>query len=145
MPNTLYPMLAVSCSLHCKQTPAHYFNKVTKTSFQINSNWSFAYPPTIDYIRFRHLRRFKMKTQVLQTLHETLPHCPLCYHPAVFFHHHLLIVFSVPQRKIRRVFPKWYYARQWLSSTAAKLLGSRVRIPLMAWMFVSCVCCVLCR
>jgi hypothetical protein len=27
-------------------------------------------------------------------------------------------------------------------SAAARLLGSRVRIPLKAWMLVSCVCCV---
>ena len=30
-------------------------------------------------------------------------------------------------------------------STVALLLGSRVRVPLEAWMFVSHVCCVLCR
>jgi hypothetical protein len=30
-------------------------------------------------------------------------------------------------------------------SAAARLLGLRVRIPLRASMFVSCVCCVLCR
>jgi len=30
-------------------------------------------------------------------------------------------------------------------SAAARLLGSQVRIPLRAWMLVSCVCCVLCR
>jgi hypothetical protein len=28
---------------------------------------------------------------------------------------------------------------------AGRLLGSRFRIPLRAWMFVSCVCCVSCR
>jgi hypothetical protein len=30
-------------------------------------------------------------------------------------------------------------------STVARLPGSRVRIPLREWMFVSCVCCVLCK
>ena len=30
-------------------------------------------------------------------------------------------------------------------SAIAWLLGLRVRIPLTAWMFVSCACCVLCR
>jgi hypothetical protein len=30
-------------------------------------------------------------------------------------------------------------------SAAICLLGLRVPIPLSAWMFVSCVCCVLCR
>jgi hypothetical protein len=30
-------------------------------------------------------------------------------------------------------------------STDARLPGSRFRIPLREWMFVSCVCCVLCR
>ena len=30
-------------------------------------------------------------------------------------------------------------------STVSRLPGSRVRIPLREWMFVSCVCCVLCR
>jgi hypothetical protein len=30
-------------------------------------------------------------------------------------------------------------------SKAASLSGSWVRIPLWAWMFVTCVCCVLCR
>ena len=139
-----HPMFKVSCSLHCKQTPADYFNKATKTSFQIHSKWSFAYHPTIDSIRFRHRWCFKMKKQVLQTLHETLRHCRFCYHPTVFFHHNLLIAFFVPQGKIRRVFPKCYYERLWLISTAAKLLGSRVRIPLTAWIFVSCVCCMLC-
>lgn len=29
-------------------------------------------------------------------------------------------------------------------STAARLLGSRVRIQLRAWTSVSCVCCMLC-
>ena len=29
-------------------------------------------------------------------------------------------------------------------SATARLLGLRVRIPLTAWMFVSCVCCTLC-
>jgi len=29
-------------------------------------------------------------------------------------------------------------------SAAALLLGSQVRVPLRAWIFVSCVCCVLC-
>jgi hypothetical protein len=32
-----------------------------------------------------------------------------------------------------------------LRSPAARLLGLRVQIPLRAWMFVSCVCCVLRR
>jgi hypothetical protein len=31
------------------------------------------------------------------------------------------------------------------SSAATRLLGSRVRIPLRAWIFICCVCCVLCR
>ena len=31
------------------------------------------------------------------------------------------------------------------SKAAARLLGSRVRIPQRAWMFVSCVGCVLCN
>jgi hypothetical protein len=44
-----------------------------------------------------------MKKQVLQTLHETVPHRRLCHHPAVFFHHLPHNVFSVPQEKIRRV------------------------------------------
>jgi hypothetical protein len=30
-------------------------------------------------------------------------------------------------------------------SAAVRLLGSRVQIQLRAWMFVSCVCCVLCK
>jgi hypothetical protein len=30
-------------------------------------------------------------------------------------------------------------------NATARLLGSRVRIPLRTRMFVSCVCCVLCR
>jgi hypothetical protein len=30
-------------------------------------------------------------------------------------------------------------------SEVAGLLGSLVRIPRIAWMLVSCVCCVLCR
>jgi len=30
-------------------------------------------------------------------------------------------------------------------STTSHLLGSRIRIPLRAWMFVSCICFVLCR
>jgi len=30
-------------------------------------------------------------------------------------------------------------------SVAVRLLGSRVRIPLRAWLFFSCVCCVFCR
>jgi len=30
-------------------------------------------------------------------------------------------------------------------SFAGPLLGSRVRISLKTWKFVSCVCCVLCR
>ena len=32
-----------------------------------------------------------------------------------------------------------------LRFAAARLLGTRVRIPLRAWMFFCCVCCVLCR
>jgi hypothetical protein len=30
-------------------------------------------------------------------------------------------------------------------TAAARLLELRVRIPLRTWMFVSCVCCVLCE
>jgi len=30
-------------------------------------------------------------------------------------------------------------------SAPARLLGSRIRIPLRTWMFASCICCVLCR
>jgi hypothetical protein len=41
----------------------------------------------------------------------------------------------------------WFNRCRWLCglgrrSEAAWLLGSRVRIPLTAWIFVSCVCCV---
>jgi hypothetical protein len=32
-----------------------------------------------------------------------------------------------------------------LRSAAARLPGTRIRIPLRAWMFFCCVCCVLCR
>jgi hypothetical protein len=39
---------------------------------------------------------------------------------------------------------RWPYGLK-LRSEVASLLGSRVRIPLRAWIFVSCVCCVLCR
>jgi len=42
----------------------------------------------------------------------------------------------------------WYYRSQWprglrRRSTAARLLGSWVRIPPGAWVFVCCECCVL--
>ena len=46
------------------------------------------------------------------------------------------------------------FPRRWFVNSAIRyqnckyvawLLGSRVRISLRAWMFVSCVCCVLCR
>jgi hypothetical protein len=32
-----------------------------------------------------------------------------------------------------------------VSSAAARLLGPRIRFSLRTWVFVSCVCCELCR
>jgi len=41
--------------------------------------------------------------------HDPLPPCRLCYHPAVFLRHLLLIVFLFQQGKIPRAFHKCYF------------------------------------
>jgi len=40
--------------------------------------------------------------------------------------------------------PRWLFGLMCRSEVAGPL-GSLVRIPRIAWMLVSCVCCVLCR
>jgi hypothetical protein len=57
-----------------------------------------------------------------------LPPCHLCYYPEVFFHHLSLIVLSLPQGKIWRMFKKWYYFNFYLFNNLVCLKLHNLRL-----------------